>query len=91
MSRLQAALNSFGDGDVEEKRALESALLKAQKQSPTAKFNPAADLLRKRVAERCAGVSEPIPADPQDLQFWVPDKYLELRDASLGIRNRSSC
>ena len=33
MSRLQAALKSLGDGDVEEKRALESALLKAQKQA----------------------------------------------------------
>ena len=185
VSRLQAALNSLGDGDVEEKRALESALSKAQKQAeelPVARqievtkvfiartkkrmivadekirlaqvalqdardekeydmrevplaearlerlqkevvplhqtppistvsdleaevqrlrsqlaqmevtnaeggLHPpqssphAADLLRERVAKRRAGVSEPIPIDPQDLQFWMSDKYLELRDA----------
>ena len=34
-----------------------------------------------RVAKRRAGVSEPIPIDPQDLQFWMSDKYLELLDA----------
>ena len=40
-----------------------------------------ADLLRERVVKRRAGVSEPIPIDPQDLQFWMSNKYLELRDA----------
>ena len=33
VSRLQAALNSLGDGDVEEKHVLELALSKAQKQA----------------------------------------------------------
>ena len=50
--------------------------------SPTAKFNPSSRFVEcERVATRSVGVSEPIPIDPQDLQFWMSDKHLELRDA----------
>ena len=48
---------------------------------PPQSSTQAADLLRERVAKRRDGVSEPIPIDPQYLQFWMPDKHLELRDA----------
>ena len=44
---------------------------------PPPSSTQAADLLRERVAE---GVRT-IPIDPQDFQFWMSDKCLELRDA----------
>ena len=40
----------------------------------------AADLLKERAVKRRAGVSEPIPTDPQDLEFWMTDKHTELWD-----------
>ena len=183
VSRLQAALRSLGDGDVEERRALELALSKAQKQAedlpvarqievtkefiarakkrmlvadekirlaqvalqdameekeydirevplaearlerlqkeivprrqtppistdleaevhrlrtllaqmeasqsnlcrhPPKSSSQAADMLRERAAKRRAGVTESIPTDRQDLECWMSEKHLELRDA----------
>ena len=48
---------------------------------PPQSSTQAAELLRERAAKRRAGVSEPIPTDPQDLDFWMTDKHMELRDA----------
>ena len=48
---------------------------------PPQRSTQAAELLRERAAKRRAGVSEPIPTDPQDLEFWMTDKHMELRDA----------
>ena len=48
---------------------------------PPQSSTQAAELLRERAAKRRAGVSEPFPTDPQDLDFWMIDKHMELRDA----------
>ena len=40
-----------------------------------------ADLLRERVSKRRAGFTETIPSNPQDLDRWMVDKHMELRDA----------
>ena len=37
-------------------------------------------MLRERAAKRRAGVSEPIPTNQQDLEFFLSEKHLELRD-----------
>ena len=40
-----------------------------------------ADVLRERTSKRRAGFTETIPSDPQDLDRWMVDKHMELRDA----------
>ena len=48
---------------------------------PPQSSSQVADMLRERAAKRRAGVTESISTDPQDLECWMSDKYLELREA----------
>ena len=41
----------------------------------------AANLLQERAAKRRAGVAESVPTNPQDVERWLSEKHLELRDA----------
>ena len=41
----------------------------------------AANWLQERVAKRRAGVAESVPTNPQDVERWLSEKHLELRDA----------
>ena len=40
-----------------------------------------ADLLRERASKRRAGFTETTRSDPQDLEGWMANKHMELRDA----------
>ena len=42
----------------------------------------AANLLQEWAAERRAGVAESVPTNPQDVERWLSEKHLELRDAN---------
>ena len=41
----------------------------------------AASYLEERAAKRRAGFVEPIPTNPQDVDGWLSETHLELRDA----------
>ena len=47
---------------------------------PAQSSDEAANFLQERTAKRLPGGVEPIPTNPQDVEGWLSEKHLELRD-----------
>ena len=87
VSRLQAALSSLGDGDVEEKRALELALVKAQKQSeelPVARQIEITKEFIARAKKRILVADEKIRLAQVALQDARDEKEYDVREVPLA-------
>ena len=87
MSRLQAALDTFADGDVEEKRALQLALAKAQKQAeelPLARQIQVTKDFVDRVRKRMPAADEKIRVAQVALQEAMDEKEYDIRELPLA-------
>ena len=82
VSRLQAPLRSLGDGNVEERRALELALAKAQKQAEDLpvdrQIEVTNEFIKKRMLVRLAQVA---------LQDAMEEKEYDMREVPLSGRS----
>ena len=87
VSRLQAALSSLGDGDAAEKRALEVALVKAQKQAeemPVARQIEVTKEFIMRAKKRMLVADEKIRLAQVALQDAMDEKEYDLREVPLA-------
>ena len=87
VSRLQAALSSLGDGDAAEKRALEVALAKAQKQAeemPVARQIEVTKEFITRAKKRMLVADEKIRLAQVALQDAMDEKEYDLREVPLA-------
>ena len=87
VSRLQVALNPLGDGDVEKKRALESALLKAQKQAeemPVARQIEVTKDFIARAKKRMIAADEKIHLAQVAWQDAEDEKDYDMREVPLA-------
>ena len=87
VSRLQAALDTLTDGDVEEKRALQLALAKAQRQAeelPLARQIKVTKDFVDRVRKRMPAADEKIRLAQVALQEAINEKDYDIRELPLA-------